>query len=151
NHGDIYPNNFGGNQFNHIPPLDMIERIEVIRGPASTLYGADASGGVVNIITRKVARQWQGSATFGGSHQQDDAFGSDRTADFALQGPLAEDRLGLGVRGSWYRRNASTPEYETSRHPTAPPSSVRSASAAAARPSTAPAAAPGRRCPGSPP
>src|SRR5215217_1054744 len=31
NHGDIYPNNFGGNQFNHIPPLDSIERIEVIR------------------------------------------------------------------------------------------------------------------------
>ncbi|PZQ29034.1 MAG: TonB-dependent receptor, partial [Stenotrophomonas acidaminiphila] len=29
NHGDIYPNNFGGNQFNHIPPLDAIERIEV--------------------------------------------------------------------------------------------------------------------------
>ena len=25
NHGDIYPNNFGGNQFNHIPPLDAIE------------------------------------------------------------------------------------------------------------------------------
>ena len=38
NHGDIYPNNFGGNQFNHIPPLDAIERIEVIRGPMSTLY-----------------------------------------------------------------------------------------------------------------
>ena len=28
NHGDIYPNNFGGNQFNHIPPLDSIERGE---------------------------------------------------------------------------------------------------------------------------
>lgn len=37
NHGDIYPNNFGDNQFNHIPPLDAIERIEVIRGLASTL------------------------------------------------------------------------------------------------------------------
>ncbi|WP_278361047.1 TonB-dependent receptor plug domain-containing protein, partial [Idiomarina abyssalis] len=42
NHGDIYPNNFGGNAFNHIPPLETIDRIEVIRGPASTLYGADA-------------------------------------------------------------------------------------------------------------
>ena len=34
NHGDIYPNNFGGNAFGHMPPAEAIERIEVIRGPA---------------------------------------------------------------------------------------------------------------------
>ena len=112
NHGDIYPNNFGGNQFNHIPPLDMIERIEVIRGPASTLYGADALGGVINIITRKVSDRWRGSATVSRNFQENDDFGTDSTLDFALMGPLVEGRLGLGVRGSWYDRDASTPDYE---------------------------------------
>ena len=112
NHGDIYPNNFGGNQFNHIPPLDMIERIEVIRGPASTLYGADALGGVINIITRKVGQRWYGSATVSRNFQEDDQFGTDSTFDFAISGPLVKDTLGLGVRGSWYERDASTPEYE---------------------------------------
>ncbi|MET0328909.1 MAG: TonB-dependent receptor [Luteimonas sp.] len=113
NHGDIYPNSFGGNQFNHIPPLDMVERIEVIRGPASTLYGADALGGVINIITRKVSNRWTGSATIGHSIQENSDFGSDSTFDFAVSGPLVPDVLGLGVRGSWYERDASTPEYET--------------------------------------
>lgn len=34
-------------------PLDMIERIEVLKGPASALYGSDGVGGVVQIFTRK--------------------------------------------------------------------------------------------------
>ncbi len=117
NHGDIYPNNFGGNQFNHIPPLDMVERIEVIRGPASTLYGADALGGVINIITKKVADRWTGSATFGRSIQEDDRFGDDMTFDVAASGPVIPDLLGLSVRGSIYERIASNPEYEAAIDP----------------------------------
>ncbi|MCD8163609.1 MAG: TonB-dependent receptor plug domain-containing protein [Synergistaceae bacterium] len=38
--------------FQSMPNLDSIERIEVLSGSASTLYGADANGGVVNIITK---------------------------------------------------------------------------------------------------
>jgi len=37
----------------HSFPLDNIERVEVIKGPASVLYGGEALGGAVNLITRK--------------------------------------------------------------------------------------------------
>lgn len=116
NHGDIYPNSFSGNQFNHIPPLDAIERIEVIRGPASTLYGADAMGGVINIITKKVTDKWSGSATVGRSVQQDSQFGDETTLDFDLRGPVA-DRIGLSIRGSMYDKDPSNPNYTAAQDP----------------------------------
>ncbi|MDO9282902.1 MAG: TonB-dependent receptor [Methylotenera sp.] len=42
----------GGTSFENIP-LAQIERIEILRGPASSLYGADAIGGVIQVFTRK--------------------------------------------------------------------------------------------------
>lgn len=111
NNGDIYPNSFGGNQFNHIPPLDAIERIEVIRGPAATLYGADAMGGVINIITRRDMEKWSGSLTFGRTYQSNKDLGDDVTTDVYLTGPLIPGILGMALRGSLYDRMASNPQY----------------------------------------
>ncbi len=112
NVGQLYPNNFGGGQFSYLPPLDAIERIEVVRGPMSTLYGSDAMGGVINIITRRGQKNWQGSLTQGFTVQQDDQFGDARTTDLYVSGPLIQDRLGLTVRGSYYDIDESSPEWE---------------------------------------
>jgi len=45
-------------------PMSAVERIEVIRGPMSSLYGADALGGVVNVILRKPTEETQGSVGY---------------------------------------------------------------------------------------
>ena len=46
--------------------IENIERIEVIRGAASSLYGADALSGVINIITKKAGDEWRNSITVSG-------------------------------------------------------------------------------------
>lgn len=50
-------------------PLELIERVEVVRGPRSSLYGADAVGGVVQIFTRRApvssTTQWDALAGYG--------------------------------------------------------------------------------------
>lgn len=64
--------NFGGRFYsaNAIRNVNDIERIEVLKGTASTLYGAEAVGGVINIITRKHYDKNQGtiSASVGNFH-----------------------------------------------------------------------------------
>ena len=46
-------------------PLDQIERIEILRGPASSLYGADAIGGVIQVFTRRGGRRLAANASAG--------------------------------------------------------------------------------------
>jgi len=47
-------------------PLDLIERIEIIRGPGSVLYGSNAIAGVINIITRVPEEENEARVTIGG-------------------------------------------------------------------------------------
>lgn len=46
-------------------PLDQIERIEILRGPASSLYGADAIGGVIQVFTRRGSQGVHADASLG--------------------------------------------------------------------------------------
>jgi len=99
------PNSDGpGIEQGWMPPLEAIERIEVIRGPMSSLYGSDAMGGVINIITRKVAREWHGSLRTEGTLQEKGESGDLYSGNFYVSGPLKENLLGLQVSGIQSRR-----------------------------------------------
>lgn len=109
--GSVTPNGFGETSTSFFPPVASIERIEVIRGPMSTLYGSDAMGGVINIITRKVSREWTGSMGVEGTFNQHDEFGDSRATDAYISGPVVEDLLGIQLRGRFYDRDASSLTY----------------------------------------
>lgn len=84
---------------NWIPPVEAIDRIEVVRGPMSTLYGSEAMGGVINVITRKVASEWSGSVSADHTFQDTSRAGDSTQLDGYLSGPLVKDRLGLQLWG----------------------------------------------------
>ncbi|WP_033851565.1 TonB-dependent receptor domain-containing protein, partial [Yersinia wautersii] len=107
---DVTPNGFGAMNTSFMPPLSAIERIEVIRGPMSTLYGSDAIGGVVNIITKKITKAWASSVTLEHTFQENTAFGDSSKFSFYSSGPAVEDQLGLSLRGTIFRRDASRVE-----------------------------------------
>jgi len=56
-------------------PLEDLDRIEVIRGPGATLWGANAVNGVINIVTRKAA-DTPGALITGGGGTEGQAFGT---------------------------------------------------------------------------
>ncbi|KQQ64976.1 ligand-gated channel protein [Pseudomonas sp. Leaf127] len=95
-----------GYEQSFVPPAEAIERIEVVRGPMSSLYGSDAIGGVINIITRKVTPEWGGSVTYDYSARQHSDQGNARQTQFYLNGPLIADTLGLQAWGRYLDRQA---------------------------------------------
>ncbi len=69
--------------------IEQVERVEIVRGAASALYGADALGGVINIITRKTPKTFQAFTKLG--------YGTDngREANARIGGGIDNYRLSL--------------------------------------------------------
>lgn len=101
----------GGVQYAFMPPLAAIERIEVVRGPMSSLYGSEAMGGVVNIITKKVPQKWTAALDTSVTLQTDDDYGNARETQFWLGGPIQDDVLGLQIYGAYDDQNEGSNYY----------------------------------------
>ncbi|UVF21422.1 TonB-dependent receptor [Microvirga terrae] len=101
---DARTNGNSGFEQSFIPPVTAIDRIEVVRGPMSSLYGSDAMGGVINIITRKVSDSWTTSGTADATLQQHEYFGNSAQGSFYTSGPLIHRMLGLQLWGRGFGR-----------------------------------------------
>jgi len=98
-----YRPDLGRQDLNWISP-DIIERIEVVRGPMSSIYGSDAMGGVINIITRKIPKAWGGSVNTNYSWSADSDRGDAYRLGANLAGPVS-DTLGLRLGATYSRTN----------------------------------------------
>jgi len=76
-----------------------IERIEVLKGPQSTLYGKNSEAGVINIITRQANNETKGKL--------DIELGEDNKKQLGLSvsGPVIKDKLFVGLAGKYYEKD----------------------------------------------
>ena len=70
--------------------VEDIERIELVRGPLSVLYGSEAMGGVVNVITRQPGDQWHLGATIEGAVAEGQRGGDGQRLALRGDGPLGD-------------------------------------------------------------
>ena len=76
-----------------------VSQVEVLRGPQGTLYGRNATAGVVNLISAKPTDQFEAmaSADIGNYHN--------RRYEGMINVPIVDDRLDLRVAGEWTKRD----------------------------------------------
>ncbi len=104
----------GHNQFNIPIPLEMIDHIEILKGPAARVYGINAIAGAINIVTRKPAKKEIFARVYSGSSFQKDtsnqqtymSYGAGVSAGFT-KGKVAQIFSAGWDQGNGYRYNTA--------------------------------------------
>ncbi len=86
----INPGTIGTAAIQNIAP-EFIERVEIVKGPRSTLYGSDAIGGVINVITRDA----------GDASSVQAGYGSYETANASFRAGYAGENTEFSLGGAW--------------------------------------------------
>ncbi|HLT31971.1 MAG TPA: TonB-dependent receptor [Myxococcaceae bacterium] len=86
-------------------PVEAIERVEVVRGSMSALYGSEALGGVINIITKPVAQSWTAGIDLKAQTPTSGSGGQEGRASVYASGPIIPGKLGLRLTGAFDQRS----------------------------------------------
>ena len=99
----VNPGTLGGAAIQHIAP-EMIERVEIVKGARSALFGTDAIGGVINIITRRAQDAYVEASVGGGSFD---------TRSGYLSAGNKNDSGDFGVTLNWQSTNGYAPRTDS--------------------------------------
>ena len=91
-------------------PVNAIESIEVLRGPAAARYGSGAMGGVVNIKTKKVTNQLHGSIETYTNQPENSKEGDTNRISVNLSGPIIQDILSYRIYGNYNKTDNDAPD-----------------------------------------
>jgi len=91
-------------------PVNAIESIEVLRGPAAARYGSGAMGGVVNIKTKKVSNELHGSIETYTNQPENSKEGDTNRVSVNLSGPIIQDILSYRIYGNYNKTDNDAPD-----------------------------------------